>query len=118
MQRFQSASIGVTRFTPWLPWAQSLTETSTKKLQVSPLEPRRFGSGPGYTVQELRDRVHEGLEDEIWRLLEENVVEPAEDVDVAMLLGAGLPFHRGEVTPYVDRTGSSEKVRGATVQPQ
>jgi len=73
-----------------------------------------IGSGPGYTVQELRDRVHEGLADEIWRLLEEKVVESAEDVDVAMLLGAGWPFHMGGVTPYLDRTGSSEKVRGAT----
>ena len=30
----------------------------------------------------------------------------------AMLLGAGWPFHLGGVTPYLDRTGISERVTG------
>jgi hypothetical protein len=29
-----------------------------------------------------------------------------------MLLGAGWPFHLGGVTPYLDRTGVSERVNG------
>lgn len=72
-----------------------------------------IGDGPGYSAAELRDRVHEGLADEIGRMLDEGVVAGAEDIDVAMILGAGWPFHMGGVTPYLDRTGSSEKVRGS-----
>ena len=34
------------------------------------------------------------------------------DIDLAMLLGAGWPFHLGGVTPYLDRTGVSERVNG------
>lgn len=73
-----------------------------------------IGKGPGLTAEQLSDRVHQGLADEVWRLLEEGVVESAEDVDVAMLLGAGWPFHMGGVTPYLDATGASEMVRGKT----
>jgi hypothetical protein len=29
-----------------------------------------------------------------------------------MILGAGWPFHLGGITPYLDRTGVSEKVAG------
>lgn len=70
------------------------------------------GSGPGYTVTELRDRVHDGLADEIGRMLDEGVVSGPEEIDVAMILGAGWPFHMGGVTPYLDRCGASEKIRG------
>jgi len=73
-----------------------------------------IGTGKGYTAEELRERVHSGLADEIWRLLEEKVVAAPEDVDVAMLLGAGWPFHMGGITPYLDRIGASEKARGKT----
>jgi 3-hydroxyacyl-CoA dehydrogenase/enoyl-CoA hydratase/carnithine racemase len=73
-----------------------------------------IGSGPGYTAKELAERVHNGLADEIWRLLEERVVESPEDVDVAMLLGAGWPFQMGGITPYLDRIGASEAQRGKT----
>jgi 3-hydroxyacyl-CoA dehydrogenase/enoyl-CoA hydratase/carnithine racemase len=72
------------------------------------------GSGPGYSVEELRARVHEGLADEVWRMLEEGVVDGPEDIDVAMILGAGWPFHMGGVTPYLDRTGASHGARGKT----
>jgi 3-hydroxyacyl-CoA dehydrogenase len=72
------------------------------------------GSGSGYTALELRARVHEGLADEVWRMLEEGVVASAEDIDVAMILGAGWPFLMGGLTPYLDRTGASETARGKT----
>ena len=88
---------------------------SSKKITgVSPEAKALIGSGPGYTAEELRDRVHDGLADEIWRMLEEGVVEGPEDIDVGMILGAGWPFHMGGVTPYLDRTGASEKARGKT----
>jgi hypothetical protein len=72
------------------------------------------GSGEGYSAEELRDRVHEGLADEVWRMLDEGVVEGPKDIDVAMILGAGWPFLMGGITPYLDRTGASEKSRGKT----
>jgi 3-hydroxyacyl-CoA dehydrogenase/enoyl-CoA hydratase/carnithine racemase len=72
------------------------------------------GAGPGFSAVELRERVHQGLADEIWRMLEEGVVTSPEDIDVAMILGAGWPFHMGGVTPYLDRTGASEDARGKT----
>lgn len=73
-----------------------------------------IGPGPGFTAEELRQRVHQGLADEIWRMLEEGVVTGPEDIDVGMILGAGWPFHMGGVTPYLDRTGASEDARGKT----
>ena len=72
------------------------------------------GSGEGYSAEELRDRVQEGLADEVWRMLDEGVVEGPKDIDVAMILGAGWPFLMGGITPYLDRTGASEKSRGKT----
>ena len=35
-----------------------------------------------------------------------------EDIDLCMILGAGWPFHLGGITPYLDRTGITEKVTG------
>jgi hypothetical protein len=45
-------------------------------------------------------------------MLDEGVVAEAQDIDLCMLLGAGWPFHLGGITPYLDRTGVSEKVTG------
>ncbi len=88
---------------------------SKKKITgVSPAATALIGKGPGLSAEELRDRVYQGLADEISRMLEERVVDTPEDIDVAMLLGAGWPFHMGGVTPFLDRVGASEKVRGAT----
>ena len=73
-----------------------------------------IGSGPGFSAAELRDRVYDGLADEVWRMLEEGVVEGPEDIDVGMILGAGWPFHMGGLTPFLDRVGASDKARGKT----
>lgn len=73
-----------------------------------------IGEGAGYTAEELRDRVYDGLADEVWRMLDEGVVAGPEDIDVAMILGAGWPFHMGGLTPFLDRVGASEKARGKT----
>ncbi|MBT5248416.1 MAG: 3-hydroxyacyl-CoA dehydrogenase, partial [Microbacteriaceae bacterium] len=88
---------------------------SQKKIKgVSSSAQALVGSGKGYSAQELRNRVHEGLADEVWRMLEEGVVESLEDIDVAMILGAGWPFLMGGLTPYLDRVGASESARGKT----
>ena len=79
---------------------------------ITPGATALIGSGPGFSATELRERVHQGLADEVWRMLEEGVVSSPEDIDVAMLLGAGWPFHMGGITPYLDRTGASHQARG------
>ena len=45
-------------------------------------------------------------------MLDEGVVGAAADIDLCMVLGAGWPFWLGGITPYLDRTGTSTKVRG------
>lgn len=45
-------------------------------------------------------------------MLDEGVVASARDVDLCMILGANYPFHLGGITPYLDRCGASERVRG------
>ena len=67
-----------------------------------------------YTVDELRIRIEDGLADEIHRMLEDGVVQAAEDVDLGMILGAGWPFQMGGATPYLDRVGASERAFGDT----
>jgi 3-hydroxyacyl-CoA dehydrogenase/enoyl-CoA hydratase/carnithine racemase len=68
----------------------------------------------GMTAEALRQRVEDGLADEIHRMLDEHVVAAAEDIDLCLILGAGWPFQMGGVTPYLDRVGASERVFGDT----
>jgi len=71
------------------------------------------GSSP-MTGEEILRRVEDGLTDEIHRMLEDGVVEAAEDIDLCLILGAGWPFQMGGATPYLDRVGASERVFGGT----
>ena len=71
------------------------------------------GSSP-MTGEEILRRVEDGLADEIHRMLEDGVVEAAEDIDLCLILGAGWPFQMGGATPYLDRVGASERVFGGT----
>lgn len=71
------------------------------------------GAAP-YSEEELRNRLEEGLADEIKRMLDDEVVAAAEDIDLCMILGAGWPFHAGGATPYLDRVGASERAFGGT----
>ena len=66
------------------------------------------------TTDAILRRLEDGLADEIHRMLDDQVVEAPEDIDLCMILGAGWPFHMGGVTPYLDRTGASERVFGGT----
>jgi 3-hydroxyacyl-CoA dehydrogenase/enoyl-CoA hydratase/carnithine racemase len=73
--------------------------------------------GPGgtpLTEAELLRRVEDGLADEIKRMLDDDVVHAAEDIDLCLILGAGYPFQMGGATPYLDRVGASERVFGDT----
>jgi len=64
------------------------------------------------TAEALQVRIEDGLADEIHRMLEDHVVEAAEDIDLCLILGAGYPFQMGGATPYLDRVGASERVFG------
>lgn len=66
------------------------------------------------TPEQLRERLQDGLADEIHRMLEDGVVAAAEDIDLCMILGAGWPFQMGGATPYLDRVGASERAFGDT----
>ncbi|TAL41486.1 MAG: 3-hydroxyacyl-CoA dehydrogenase [Salinibacterium sp.] len=66
------------------------------------------------TAPELRQRIEDGLADEIHRMLEAEVVAAAEDIDLCLILGAGYPFQMGGVTPYLDRVDASERAFGDT----
>lgn len=68
--------------------------------------------GPG-----VLDSVLTALAVEIGHMLEEGVVAGPQQIDLCMILGAGWGFHTGGITPYLDRTGYSEKVLGRRLLP-
>ncbi|WP_045878246.1 3-hydroxyacyl-CoA dehydrogenase NAD-binding domain-containing protein [Pseudofrankia sp. DC12] len=79
------------------------------------------GAGAGSAVApssaEVRENALAALAREIRLLLDQGVVAEAPDVDLCMILGAGWPFHLGGITPYLDRTGISDRVTGARFSP-
>ncbi|MFL5921354.1 MAG: 3-hydroxyacyl-CoA dehydrogenase NAD-binding domain-containing protein [Gaiellaceae bacterium] len=64
------------------------------------------------TQDEILEAALEALADESRHLLEEGVVAEAEDVDTALLLGAGWPFWLGGITKHLDQVGISERMFG------
>jgi 3-hydroxyacyl-CoA dehydrogenase/enoyl-CoA hydratase/carnithine racemase len=68
--------------------------------------------------EQVRDDALTALTQEIRLMLDEGVVAEAQDVDLCLILGAGWPFHLGGVTPYLDRTGISERVTGRRFLPK
>ncbi len=64
------------------------------------------------TAEQVRDRALNALAEEVSLMLADGVVAQAQDIDLCLLLGAGWPFWLGGITPYLDRTGVSERVNG------
>jgi 3-hydroxyacyl-CoA dehydrogenase len=84
-----------------------------KGIDKKALEIVKGGTTP-MTAAELQRRIEDGLADEIHRMLEDNVVAAAEDIDLCLILGAGYPFQMGGATPYLDRVGASQRAFGGT----
>ena len=61
---------------------------------------------------EIRTRVLSGLAGEARLMLDEGVVAAPEDLDLAMITGAGFSFWNGGLTMLLDREGLGEKVSG------
>ncbi|MGC3952826.1 MAG: 3-hydroxyacyl-CoA dehydrogenase NAD-binding domain-containing protein [Propionicimonas sp.] len=76
---------------------------------------------PRAVVQEsgeaLLDRAVVALAEEIRLMLDTGVVTEAAEVDRALLLGANWPRELGGITPYLDRTGVSERATGRRFHP-
>ena len=70
------------------------------------------------TAEQVLDRTLVALAEEIAMMLSEGVVAAPLDIDLCLILGAGWPFHLGGITPYLDRTGVSERVIGRTFLPR
>jgi 3-hydroxyacyl-CoA dehydrogenase len=66
------------------------------------------------TAEEVREQTLSALADEARRMLDEGVVAAPEDLDLAMITGAGFSFWNGGLTQLLDREGISEKVTGTT----
>jgi 3-hydroxyacyl-CoA dehydrogenase len=83
---------------------------------TTPQDPPATGGMPSpqtpLAAGEVRERALEALAEEIRLMLDERVVAAPEDIDLCMIFGAGWPFHLGGITPYLDRTGITEKVTG------
>jgi 3-hydroxyacyl-CoA dehydrogenase/enoyl-CoA hydratase/carnithine racemase len=64
------------------------------------------------SAPEVRERVLSGLAQEARLMLDEGVVAAPEDLDLAMITGAGFSFWNGGLTMLLDISGISEKVNG------
>ncbi len=78
------------------------------------LPPRAAGQQP---AAKLLDRALLALAEEIRLMLDSGVVATPEEVDRALLLGANWPRELGGITPYLDRTGASERAAGRRFHP-
>ncbi|WP_144713758.1 3-hydroxyacyl-CoA dehydrogenase NAD-binding domain-containing protein [Curtobacterium pusillum] len=62
----------------------------------------------------MQQRFEDALADELHRMLADGVVQHVEEIDLGLILGAGYPFQAGGISPYLDRSGASERVFGGS----
>jgi 3-hydroxyacyl-CoA dehydrogenase/enoyl-CoA hydratase/carnithine racemase len=96
----------------------AIWDYSTGTPQVDPEVAALFDQGDApMTEEQVRQRALDALAEEVQLMLDEEVVAEAQDIDLCMILGAGWPFHLGGITPYLDRSGVSQKVNGKRFLP-
>jgi 3-hydroxyacyl-CoA dehydrogenase/enoyl-CoA hydratase/carnithine racemase len=91
--------------------AMYITEDGQPKVDPEVAALYKVGDSPS-TAEQVRERTLAALAEEARLMLDEGVVAEAQDIDLCMITGAGWPFHVGGITPYLDRSGISEKVTG------
>ncbi|MCB2176997.1 MAG: enoyl-CoA hydratase/isomerase family protein [Actinomycetales bacterium] len=94
---------------------------SGREADVDPSIQEAFGApgGPGaMTASGVLDSVLAALAEEVGLMLDEGVVVSPEQIDLAMILGAGFPFHLGGLLPHLDRSGWSQRVVGRRLLPE
>jgi hypothetical protein len=64
------------------------------------------------TAEEVREKTLSGLAEEARLMLDEGVVAAPQDIDLAMITGAGFAFWNGGLTFMLDVKGISEKATG------
>jgi 3-hydroxyacyl-CoA dehydrogenase len=64
------------------------------------------------TAEEVREKTLSGLAEEARLMLDEGVVAAPQDIDLAMITGAGFSFWNGGLTFLLDVAGISEKATG------
>ena len=88
-----------------------ITEGGRPKVDPEIAAMFKVGDSPS-TAEQVRERALAVLAEEARLMLDEGVVAEPQDIDLCMITGAGWPFHVGGITPYLDRSGISEKVTG------
>jgi 3-hydroxyacyl-CoA dehydrogenase len=105
----QFAEAGVTRFT---------VQDGAGRKSLDPAVFANLVQGDTlFTEEQVRTRVLNGLAEEARIMLDEGVVAEPQDIDLCMIMGTGMPFWLGGLTPYLDRTGTSERVTGKRFLP-
>lgn len=74
------------------------------------IEAHRRATQGEWSVDVLQDRLFLPMITEAIRCLEERIVDDAEHLDVALLLGIGFPAFRGGLVRYVDSLGAAAVV--------
>jgi hypothetical protein len=88
-----------------------ITEGGMRKVDPEIAALYKVGDSPS-TAEQVRERTLAALAEEARLMLDEGVIAEPQDIDLCMITGAGWPFHTGGITPYLDRSGISEKVTG------
>lgn len=88
--------------------------------RVDPAIQSAFAATPGTGPDEadVRDAVLAALATEVGLMLDERVVGTPQQIDTCLILGAGWSSHLGGLTPYLDRSGYSERVLGRRLLPR
>ena len=95
--------------------AAGKTSVYLPDFSVDPEVAEIFATPEGSTAlgkDEVRTRVLSALAEEAQLMLDEGVVAAPEDLDLAMITGAGFSFWNGGLTMLLDREGISTKVNG------